>query len=677
MDERHECAEVFSICEYARTQRQLHNEILLEQHRQGKIALPPEKVVTTPSSDRDASAGGDYDDDNDVSIAVDDYYFLQPVPTRQRRTMLRQAGVKKIDNVEKDECKDIRVSREVCGCDCRGGHCDPATCLCSLAGIKCQVDRMSFPCGCTKDGCSNVAGRVEFNPMRVRTHFLHTLMRLEFDDKKANRSPFHRPAKHIRFNDDGDAGKGDMSQYNSTELGSCRDCQNTDVSKVMMRETQLNAAACSMTPHSNAAYSAMLGNVQTCPTSATVMYGDGMSEQSVTDSCYQEGDETVGDSSYSESSDGSSDDGSTSNEPSCPDYHNLVPTTCFDRHHSFDLGPRTDYEPESGNEYKELVVATTSSASPPGGYKLEPISQILNPLRYDSYDAAAQSWDTDDAYYSNEALSGSASLAGFDDREVHSSGMGTGLKCPADDQFGVQRTSTVAREFAQSTFESDNCSSTQGDDCATGLRYHELTRSTHMPPSSSRLSTTQCAVSSTSAVSSSIVDVRRSVHGYVKEASDVCGDRVTTDDIPTSSSQDMLCRSPLKNPTLSVQDCDTIPRSAAKTGDMISNELSPNHAMLESCHVTPNEEPHDSEKGVVSEEVAPDEVDSVSEQRESVDAAVSEKEDDIRKNIESESSSSNSDSLASSGSDDQGVPRPDHDFGQMIMKESMVETVSA
>ena len=43
---------------------------------------------------------------------------------------------------------------------------------------------MSFPCGCTKEGCSNSAGRVEFNPIRVRTHFLHTIMKLELEKSR-------------------------------------------------------------------------------------------------------------------------------------------------------------------------------------------------------------------------------------------------------------------------------------------------------------------------------------------------------------------------------------------------------------------------------------------------------------------------------------------------------------
>lgn len=43
------------------------------------------------------------------------------------------------------------------------------------------MDRLSFPCGCTKDGCGNTRGRIEFNSRRVRTHYIHTTMRLELE----------------------------------------------------------------------------------------------------------------------------------------------------------------------------------------------------------------------------------------------------------------------------------------------------------------------------------------------------------------------------------------------------------------------------------------------------------------------------------------------------------------
>lgn len=48
---------------------------------------------------------------------------------------------------------------------------------------------MSFPCGCSRDGCGNMAGRIEFNPIRVRTHYLHTIMKLELESKRQGSRP--------------------------------------------------------------------------------------------------------------------------------------------------------------------------------------------------------------------------------------------------------------------------------------------------------------------------------------------------------------------------------------------------------------------------------------------------------------------------------------------------------
>ncbi len=45
---------------------------------------------------------------------------------------------------------------------------------------------MNFPCGCDKIGCGNPNGRVEFNPSRVRSHLLKTLMRLEAENVPAS-----------------------------------------------------------------------------------------------------------------------------------------------------------------------------------------------------------------------------------------------------------------------------------------------------------------------------------------------------------------------------------------------------------------------------------------------------------------------------------------------------------
>ncbi|XP_055381670.1 uncharacterized protein LOC129612178 [Condylostylus longicornis] len=134
------------------------------------------------SSSDETDSDEDLSEENISDLDPDSSGFLQPVPVKSRRALLKAAGIKKIDSSEKDECRAIRGSREYCGCLCRG-FCDPDTCSCSQNGIKCQVDRPNFPCGCTRDGCGNAYGRIEFNPTRVRTHYIHTIMRLEIENK--------------------------------------------------------------------------------------------------------------------------------------------------------------------------------------------------------------------------------------------------------------------------------------------------------------------------------------------------------------------------------------------------------------------------------------------------------------------------------------------------------------
>jgi cysteine/serine-rich nuclear protein len=177
MDMKHCRTKDFSLEGHAEEKKRVHKEILLRQRRFEKMC----SKQSTTSESEDASDDDQYDI-SDSEVEMDSCYFLQPVPIKQRRALLRNSGVRRIDSREKEECRDIRSSREFCGCDCKV-YCDPETCQCSAAGIKCQVDRMSFPCGCSRDGCGNTNGRVEFNPLRVRTHFIHTLMRLEMERK--------------------------------------------------------------------------------------------------------------------------------------------------------------------------------------------------------------------------------------------------------------------------------------------------------------------------------------------------------------------------------------------------------------------------------------------------------------------------------------------------------------
>ena len=85
-------------------------------------------------------------EDIDVHISdseLEDGSFLQPYSSRQRQALLLAAGVKRIDKEEKRQLHALRVSREDCGCDCQG-FCEPETCACSLAGIKCQVRHLAI-----------------------------------------------------------------------------------------------------------------------------------------------------------------------------------------------------------------------------------------------------------------------------------------------------------------------------------------------------------------------------------------------------------------------------------------------------------------------------------------------------------------------------------------------------
>ena len=73
-----------------------------------------------------------------AGACLDDGSFLHPYSSKRRHMLLKAAGVKKIDKEEKRQLHELRVSREDCGCNCQG-FCEPETCGCSLAGIKCQV----------------------------------------------------------------------------------------------------------------------------------------------------------------------------------------------------------------------------------------------------------------------------------------------------------------------------------------------------------------------------------------------------------------------------------------------------------------------------------------------------------------------------------------------------------
>nr|XP_015199647.1 PREDICTED: cysteine/serine-rich nuclear protein 2 isoform X1 [Lepisosteus oculatus] len=188
MARHHSAIRRYTLGEFAHEQETSHRQALRQHLRQEKLNARKLKLTrngTVECAEAESLTLDDVsDEDIDVDgVEVDDYFFLQPLPTKRRRALLRASGIARIDAEEKTELRAIRLSREECGCDCRF-YCDPQNCGCSQAGIKCQVDRMSFPCGCSRDGCGNVAGRIEFNPLRVRTHYLHTIMKLDLEKKR-------------------------------------------------------------------------------------------------------------------------------------------------------------------------------------------------------------------------------------------------------------------------------------------------------------------------------------------------------------------------------------------------------------------------------------------------------------------------------------------------------------
>ncbi|KAM8830640.1 cysteine/serine-rich nuclear protein 2 isoform 4-T4 [Synchiropus picturatus] len=197
MARHHSSIRRYTLGEFAREQESSRRLTLRQHLRQEKLRARKMKLTrngTVTCEQAELLTVDDVsDEDLDVdSVEVDDCFFLQPLPTKRRRALLRASGIARIDAREKTELRAIRLSREECGCDCRL-YCDPRRCGCSQAGIKCQVDRMSFPCGCSRDGCGNAAGRIEFNPLRVRTHYLHTIMKLDLEKRRPLEPEDHYP----------------------------------------------------------------------------------------------------------------------------------------------------------------------------------------------------------------------------------------------------------------------------------------------------------------------------------------------------------------------------------------------------------------------------------------------------------------------------------------------------
>lgn len=204
MVRRHSDLRKFTLAEHAVDRQHRRRERLRERLRHERLEALRHKLLTTNGGIDLAAANRltiDQIPNEDLDIHLSDAEladgsFLYPYPSRQRQALLRAAGVKRVDREEKRQLHSLRLSREDCGCDCQG-FCEPETCACSLAGIKCQMDRSSFPCGCTEDGCGNTNGRVEFNSRRVQTHYLHTVMRLELERRLQDETVHHLDQRRV------------------------------------------------------------------------------------------------------------------------------------------------------------------------------------------------------------------------------------------------------------------------------------------------------------------------------------------------------------------------------------------------------------------------------------------------------------------------------------------------
>ncbi|XP_067331510.1 cysteine/serine-rich nuclear protein 1-like [Channa argus] len=223
MVQRHSAFQRYTVAEHALEQQHRQRVRLQERLRAERFKALKNKISATDQQKADRLT---LDENIDIHISdaeLEDGSVLKPYSSKQRQALLQVAGVKCIDREEKKQLHALRLSREACGCDCQG-FCEPETCACTLAGIKCQMDRFGFPCGCTKDGCGNTQGRIEFDSRRVRTHYIHTIMRLGLerqlqDETLSQVDQTGLPEDLVEFDDQSETHRVENAQDKSCPFG--------------------------------------------------------------------------------------------------------------------------------------------------------------------------------------------------------------------------------------------------------------------------------------------------------------------------------------------------------------------------------------------------------------------------------------------------------------------------
>ena len=114
-DTHHSCEELSLDQHAAKRWRESREPVIVSE---GPIIRTSEAIVgdTDPAGEE-----GDF-----ISI-------LLPVDSKERRVLLRRSGLQEIDTREKEECRELRVSRQTCGCTCQL-YCLPDTCPCAKVG---------------------------------------------------------------------------------------------------------------------------------------------------------------------------------------------------------------------------------------------------------------------------------------------------------------------------------------------------------------------------------------------------------------------------------------------------------------------------------------------------------------------------------------------------------------
>lgn len=136
-----------------------------------------------------------YEENVDLELNIDPDILCPILNTTERKEKLFECGVDLADldaqstadgsKGSADE-NEIKNSRRVCGCQCKGICGVDENCSCFANGINCQLDRIKFPCSCSVKRCHNPFGLKRFDFKSVMQHTKSILGQQNADDALEN-----------------------------------------------------------------------------------------------------------------------------------------------------------------------------------------------------------------------------------------------------------------------------------------------------------------------------------------------------------------------------------------------------------------------------------------------------------------------------------------------------------